>query len=295
MRTSLDPDAAGSRGEGAARRPGPLRSRAGLARRDRHTSLLGEGWAERLAGVNLAPAMPTGARPSCSRARARTSRSASTTARPATLLGVARHARSALAAGSAFDMLRTGDVIPVTKVGPKAAHLRAAPDPARLGRHRRRGPAHRAASWRWSAASTPRSSVQPRHAGAAPAGLDVQADRLCGRARQRHDPGDDRRRRPFCVFQTTRLGHKCFRNFGGGYAGPQTMRWGVEQSRNLMTVRTAAHIGMDKVVAHAKALGVGDYPPSSRSRSARATPPSSGWSTPTRHARSTPGGRRSRR
>jgi len=66
---------------------------------------------------------------------------------------------------------------------------------------------------------------------------------------------------PFCVFQTRQLGQKCFRNFSGGYAGPQTMRWGVEQSRNLMTVRVASQIGMAKVVANAKALGVGSYPP----------------------------------
>ncbi|HWI86042.1 MAG TPA: PBP1A family penicillin-binding protein [Sphingomonas sp.] len=66
---------------------------------------------------------------------------------------------------------------------------------------------------------------------------------------------------PFCVFQTVSLGTKCFRNFTGGYAGPQTMRWGVEQSRNLMTVRAASTAGMDKVVALAKKMGVGDYPP----------------------------------
>ena len=66
---------------------------------------------------------------------------------------------------------------------------------------------------------------------------------------------------PFCVFQTAQLGTKCFRNFTGGYAGPQTMRWGVEQSRNLMTVRAASQAGMNKVVALAKRMGVGDYPP----------------------------------
>ncbi|TAK15862.1 MAG: penicillin-binding protein, partial [Rhizorhabdus sp.] len=66
---------------------------------------------------------------------------------------------------------------------------------------------------------------------------------------------------PFCVFQSARLGQKCFRNFSGENAGQQTMRWGVEQSRNLMTVRTASQIGMDKVVKTAKLMGIGDYPP----------------------------------
>ncbi len=64
---------------------------------------------------------------------------------------------------------------------------------------------------------------------------------------------------PFCVYQGARLGQKCFRNFGGaGGAGPQTMRWGLEQSRNLMTVRTASQTGMDKIVKMADALGVSD-------------------------------------
>ncbi len=67
---------------------------------------------------------------------------------------------------------------------------------------------------------------------------------------------------PYCVFQTKQLGEKCFRNFGNMRpAGPQTMRWGLEQSRNLMTVRVAYNTGMDKVVAQAKALGIGSYQP----------------------------------
>ena len=65
---------------------------------------------------------------------------------------------------------------------------------------------------------------------------------------------------PFCVWQGAGLGNKCFRNFDGGYAGPKTMRWGVEQSRNLMTVRTASQTGMPKVIATAAKLGVGNYP-----------------------------------
>jgi len=66
---------------------------------------------------------------------------------------------------------------------------------------------------------------------------------------------------PFCVWQSARLGQKCFRNFGGSGAGPQTMRWGVEQSRNLMTVRAASQTGMDRVVRTIKSMGIGDYQP----------------------------------
>jgi penicillin-binding protein 1A len=66
---------------------------------------------------------------------------------------------------------------------------------------------------------------------------------------------------PFCVLQSVRLGQKCFRNFSGSGAGPQTMRWGVEQSRNLMTVRAASQTGMERVVRTIKAMGIGDYQP----------------------------------
>lgn len=66
---------------------------------------------------------------------------------------------------------------------------------------------------------------------------------------------------PFCVWQGAALGNKCFRNFDGKYSGPKTMRWGVEQSRNLMTVRAASETGMSKVVKTAADLGVGNYKP----------------------------------
>jgi membrane carboxypeptidase/penicillin-binding protein len=39
------------------------------------------------------------------------------------------------------------------------------------------------------------------------------------------------------------------------------MRWGLEQSRNLMTVRVANDTGMDKVVRTIKSVGIGDYQP----------------------------------
>ncbi len=67
---------------------------------------------------------------------------------------------------------------------------------------------------------------------------------------------------PYCVFQGARLGQKCFHNFGGSQgSGPHTMRWGVEQSRNLMTVRAAAQTGMPKVVRLMKDINVGTYAP----------------------------------
>jgi len=66
----------------------------------------------------------------------------------------------------------------------------------------------------------------------------------------------------FCVYQSASLGQKCFRNFGNARgAGPQTMRWGLEQSRNLMTVRIANETGMTNVVKTIKTMGIGDYEP----------------------------------
>lgn len=65
---------------------------------------------------------------------------------------------------------------------------------------------------------------------------------------------------PFCVNQGTPQA-KCFRNFAGGHAGPQTMRWGLEQSRNLMTVRAANQTGMDQIIRTARRMGIGEYPP----------------------------------
>ena len=67
---------------------------------------------------------------------------------------------------------------------------------------------------------------------------------------------------PFCVYQGAALGTKCFRNFNnesGG--GARTLRWGLEQSRNLMTVRIANDTGMDKVVSTIRRVGIGNYEP----------------------------------
>jgi penicillin-binding protein 1A len=65
---------------------------------------------------------------------------------------------------------------------------------------------------------------------------------------------------PFCVWQGAGLGNKCFVNFDKTYAGAKTMRWGVEQSRNLMAIRVASETGMPKIIKTAHDLGVGDFP-----------------------------------
>lgn len=65
----------------------------------------------------------------------------------------------------------------------------------------------------------------------------------------------------FCVYQGSILGDKCFRNFGGEGGGVHTMRWGLEQSRNLMTVRIANDTGMQRVVRTFRNVGIGQYTP----------------------------------
>lgn len=63
----------------------------------------------------------------------------------------------------------------------------------------------------------------------------------------------------YCVYQGAGLGEKCFRNFGGGGGGEHTMRWGLEQSRNLMTVHIAADAGMENVTRTFQRFGIGKY------------------------------------
>ncbi len=63
----------------------------------------------------------------------------------------------------------------------------------------------------------------------------------------------------YCVYQGAGLGEKCFRNFGGGGGGTHTMRWGLEQSRNLMTVHIAADAGMPAVNRTFERVGIGKY------------------------------------
>jgi len=51
------------------------------------------------------------------------------------------------------------------------------------------------------------------------------------------------------------------KNYSNEFYGPSTLRLGVENSRNLMTVRLANQVGMDKVVEIGKRFGIGSFPP----------------------------------
>ena len=63
---------------------------------------------------------------------------------------------------------------------------------------------------------------------------------------------------PFVIDQGPGLGKWKPANFERNFLGPSTLRVGVEKSRNLMTVRLAEAVGMDKVVAMAKRFDVAD-------------------------------------
>lgn len=52
------------------------------------------------------------------------------------------------------------------------------------------------------------------------------------------------------------------KNYGGGASGPMPLRTALARSKNLVTVRIAAKMGIRTVIAHARKLGLeGEYPP----------------------------------
>jgi len=67
--------------------------------------------------------------------------------------------------------------------------------------------------------------------------------------------------RQYCYYQGSNLGEKCFTNFGGSRGGGEyPMRYGLEQSKNLMTVHIAMDSGMDKVINTFRAAGIEPAP-----------------------------------
>ncbi len=63
---------------------------------------------------------------------------------------------------------------------------------------------------------------------------------------------------PFKKDQGGTLGIWEPKNYGGKYAGPSTLRLGIEKSRNLMTVRLANDMGMPLIAEYAKRFGIYD-------------------------------------
>lgn len=63
---------------------------------------------------------------------------------------------------------------------------------------------------------------------------------------------------PFVIDQGGALGIWKPSNYSDDFYGASTLRTGIEQSRNLMTVRLAHYIGMNRVVKYAKKFGIQD-------------------------------------
>ena len=62
----------------------------------------------------------------------------------------------------------------------------------------------------------------------------------------------------FCYYQGSGLGEKCIR---GGRAGQFPMRYGLEQSQNIMTVQIGMQAGMENVVDTIESLEIGEADP----------------------------------
>jgi penicillin-binding protein 1A len=63
---------------------------------------------------------------------------------------------------------------------------------------------------------------------------------------------------PFELDQGGSLGIWRPENYGGDFAGPRTLRYGIEQSRNLMTIRLARDVGMPLIAEYSKRFGIYD-------------------------------------
>ncbi len=62
----------------------------------------------------------------------------------------------------------------------------------------------------------------------------------------------------YCYYQGARLGEKCFR---GGRSGSFPMRYGLEQSQNIITIQIAMQSGMKNVTKTIEQVGIGSYDP----------------------------------
>jgi len=66
---------------------------------------------------------------------------------------------------------------------------------------------------------------------------------------------------PFVFDQGPGLAKWRPKNYSDDFLGPTTLRTGIEKSRNLMTIRLASYVGMDKVAETARRFGVIDDMP----------------------------------
>ena len=148
-----------------------------------------------------------------------------------------------------------GDVIYVEPIDGKPGPVSAAADPGYLRRHRGDGPVHGPRLRHGRRLLLRPVGVQPRHAGAAPAGLVLQALRLRHRARQRLHALLRRSSTSRSTIDQANGEIWTPENFEAATAPARiTLRYGVEHSKNLMTVRLARDVGMPLIAEYAQAL-----------------------------------------
>ena len=139
--------------------------------------------------------------------------------------------------------------------------LRADPE----GRRRagRDGPAYRPRARDGRRLLLRREPVQPRDAGDAPARLVVQAFVYAAALDNGYTPSSVVIDAPIEIDQGPGMRPVAAGELrAASSAGPSTLRTGIEQSRNVMTVRLAQDIGMPLVVEYAARFGVyDDLPP----------------------------------
>jgi len=63
---------------------------------------------------------------------------------------------------------------------------------------------------------------------------------------------------PFVIDQGEGQGKWKPRNSSNKFYGPSTLRFGIEKSKNLMTIRLAQHLGMPTVLKYAEKFGIGE-------------------------------------
>jgi penicillin-binding protein 1A len=212
---------------------------------------------------------PTGARRWCCRRRRRRRRSASPTARPGRCrprrgdAGARRRRRGVRfltaghdhhrQAGRGRAAMRCARSRGRGGWSPRKSHRPGAGDAGRLRRRSARATTARPRRCASPARRSSRSSMSTAlENGMTPASIIVDA--------------------PFCVWQGAGSATNASSISTAAMPGRKTMRWGVEQSRNLMTVRAASQTGMPKVIATPPSSASATIPIICRSRSAPATP-----------------------
>ena len=203
VRTTLDPKMQVHGAQGADRRARAIRRGARLARRrSSKIDIAGDWGAEARRGARRWPTSRRGGSRWCSRAATRPRASACSPARepggarregardrhhPARgrEMGEARERPDRATRRPRSQVLEAGDVVYVEPLPTRTGQFRLRQVPEISGAHGRDGPVYRPRARDGRRLLVRPERVQPRDPGAAPAGLLVQAVRLCGGARQR--------------------------------------------------------------------------------------------------------------